>query len=301
MSLFLTVIVFFVLLIITAAAYLLVVGPLVILQPTKRKREWYAQRTSLLEPKDASLPQEDIEITTFDGWKLKGWLCKHINARATVIFLHGVGDCMITGIPLARLFFNHGFNVFLYDSRQHGESEGPYCTYGYYEKRDVVTVIDWLYSRADMNIGALGVFGTSMGAAVAIQAAAIELRIKAVVAEAPFTDLRTITVDYQKRLTFLPWHFLRNIALIRSQKYAKFKAYDVSPYNDIKAVKVPLLFIHGMGDQYVRPDYSRTLFERANQPKDILLIKGAAHVNQWEVAGPIYENRIVGFFEQYLT
>jgi dipeptidyl aminopeptidase/acylaminoacyl peptidase len=302
MSIYLVIgIIFLVLLLISAAGYLLVLGPLVILQPTRRSKEWYKRFTTLLEPKDAHLPQEDVLITTHDGLKLKGWFVPHPRARATVIFLHGVGDCKTTGVALARMLFNHSFNVFLYDSRRHGESEGNYCTYGYYEKQDVITVIDWLQLRTDVNIGKIGIFGTSMGAAVAIQAASKDSRIAVIVAEAGFTDLRTIIVDYQKRLTKLPWHFLRNVAMIRSQKFAKFKAYDVSPLRDIRKVNVPILFIHGTGDRYIKADYSEELYKNANQPKDILLIEGATHINQWEVGGTIYENKVIGFLEEYIV
>jgi dipeptidyl aminopeptidase/acylaminoacyl peptidase len=211
-----------------------------------------------------------------------------------------VGDCKIGGVALARLFYNHGFHVFLYDSRQHGESEGRYCTYGYYEKRDVSTVIDYVESRRDLRVGKVGIFGTSMGAAIAIQAAAIDPRIRAVVAEASFTDLRTITVDYQRRIAKLPWHFLRNVALSRSQKVAGFKARDVSPLNDVKRLTTPILFIHGTEDELVSVEYSKRLFEAAAGPKDLLLIEGANHNDVWEVGGTVYERKMIDFFERYL-
>lgn len=302
MTVLLILLVIFVLFLIGAAFVILVIGPLILLQPERRTREWYAQRTTLLEPRDANLPQENLTIVAGDGLKLSAWFVPQRNhTRGTILYLHGVGDCKIGGVALARLFYNHGFNVFLYDSRQHGESEGAYCTYGYYEKRDVSTVIDYVERRSDVHAGTIGIFGTSMGAAVAIQAAAIDRRIRAVVAEACFTDLRTISVDYQRRIAKLPWHFLRNFAMSRSQKIAHFKAREVSPLEEVKRLQTPVLFVHGTKDELISVEYSKILFEQATGPKDMLLIEGANHNDVWEIGGTVYERKIIDFFEKYLS
>ena len=302
MSIFLALLLFVVLFLITAAAIIFVFGPLLLLQPHLRTREWYSTFTNLLEPRDAGLPQEDLTLTTSEGYKLSCWLVQQRrNPRGTIIYLHGVGDCKIGGVPYAKLFYGRGFNVFLYDSRRHGQSEGPYCTYGYYEKYDLAAAIDYLKGRTDAQIGKIGVFGTSMGAAVALQAAAIDQRIEAIVAEAGFTDLRTIMVDYQKLMTKLPWHFLRNLAMSRSQKLARFKTRDVSPNQAVRNVHKPVLFIHGTDDTRIRAEYSRALYNNANQPKELLLIHKADHTNLLNVGGSEYEQRIVSFFERNLA
>jgi dipeptidyl aminopeptidase/acylaminoacyl peptidase len=301
MSILLALLLFAVLFLITAAATVFVFGPLLVLQPHLRTREWYATFTNLLEPRDAGLPQEDLTLTTQEGYKLSCWFVRHPGeARGTIIYLHGVGDCKIGGVPYAKLFFGRNFNVFLYDSRRHGISEGPYCTYGFHEKVDLSIVLDYLKSRTDSRIGKIGVFGTSMGAAIALQTAAIDPRIDAVVAEASFTDLRTVMVDYQKRIIKLPWHFLRNLAMSRSQKLAGFKARYVSPIHAVRHVQKPVLFIHGTDDTRIRAEYSRALYDNANQPKELLLIHKGDHTDLLNVGGSEYEQRIVDFFERHL-
>lgn len=301
MPLLLALLIIVALFLLSAALVILVIGPLILLQPQRRTKQWYVRYTNLLEPRDAGLPQEDITIITSDGLKLScWWVPQKRRGKGTVIYLHGVGDCKTAGVPLARLFHGHGYNVFLYDSRQHGESEGSYCTYGYYEKYDVTTVINWLGGRKNVKTGKIGVFGTSMGAAVAIQAAAVDDRIAAVVAEACFTDLRTISVDYQRRIVKLPWHFLRNVAMSRSQKIARFKARDVSPLEDVKRLSTPVLFIHGMEDRLINYEYSKALYHVAHGPKELFLVPGANHTDVWEISGSTYEKKILSFFERYL-
>lgn len=306
MSIALTVVIIFMFLfLLSVAAAVFAIAPLVILQPSRRDREWYRRHTNILEPKDAGLPQEDFEVTTGDGLRLRGWIisqaARGIEPKGTVIFLHGIGDNRNAGLPLAMTLFRQGFSTVLFDSRRHGESEGAFCTYGFNEKHDLVTIINYLESRADLRTGKIGLFGTSMGAAIAIQAAAIEPRIAAVVAEASFTDLRTISVDYQKRLTKLPWKFLRNVAISRTMEYAHFKARFVSPLKDIKRISCPLLFVHGTEDTNVKTEYSRMLFDNAREPKELFLVEGANHTNIMEVGGTLFQDKVAGFFTQTLT
>jgi fermentation-respiration switch protein FrsA (DUF1100 family) len=241
-------------------------------------------------------------VETFDGLKLHGWfVAQKKKARGTIIYLHGVGDCKIGGVVFTRFLYNKGYNIFLYDSRQHGESEGYYCTYGFYEKHDVSAVITYLQSRKEVAKGKIGIFGTSMGAAVAIQAAAIDQRIAAIIAEASYTNLRTIFVDYQKRTIKLPWHFLRNVALVQSQKMANFKARLVSPLEDITKVHIPVLIVHGKNDSFIKVDYSKMIYDAAHDPKRLLIIEGANHNDVWETGGAVYENSVVAFFNEYVS
>jgi fermentation-respiration switch protein FrsA (DUF1100 family) len=302
MEIFLNLLIISMLFLIQAAFVLLVAGPLILLKPIRRKKEWYARFTTLLEPMDAGLPQENITLETFDGWKLSCWFIQQKKkTRGTIIFLHGVGDCKIAGIAFARALYDKGFNIFLYDSRQHGESEGSYCTYGFYEKYDVSEVIRYLRSRKEKEIGKIGLFGTSMGGAVAIQASAINSHISAVVSECSYTALRIVFVDYQKRIIKLPWHFLRNIALVQSQKIANFKARLVSPVEDIKRVHVPILIVHGKNDSFIKSEYSRLLYDAANKPKQLLLIENAGHNDVWEVGGTAYKDSVASFFKEHLA
>jgi uncharacterized protein len=284
----------------SAAFVILILGPLILLQPHRRSKEWYVKSTTDLEPRSKDIPQEELWITTPDGVRLSCWLVKCKKALGTIIYLHGLGDCKIGGVGLSTFFFSHGYNVFLYDSRHHGESGGKYCTYGFLEKHDVSTVIDYLQQRKDLHVGKVGLFGTSMGAAVALQAAAIDVRIASVVAEASFTTLRSIAVDYQRRLIKLPWHFLRNVAFARSQKVAGFKARFVAPVEDIKKLHCPVLLVHGLEDTFIDVQHSKELFQVAPEPKELLLIDGANHNNVWEVGGESYKNALAAFFKSSL-
>ncbi|MDI6765587.1 MAG: alpha/beta hydrolase [Bacteroidota bacterium] len=286
---------------ISATVILFFVGPTLLLQPRRRTAEFYRKLGKPITPNELNLPYEEINIATTDNINLHCWLIKaNRPAKGTLIYLHGVADCKIDGLRFANISHAQGYNVFLYDSRRHGYSGGKYCTYGEHEKFDVVQIIDYLFSRSDLSVGKIGLFGTSMGAAVAIQSAAIDSRIAAVAAENSFATLRTIFDDYQKRMIKLPFHYLRNLVIIHSELRAKFKASQVSPLESISNIHIPILFIYGTADHLIKHQYSILLYECANQPKEIYPIEGASHNNIWEIAGIEYEQRLLNFFEKNL-
>ena len=288
--------------IVFVSAVLLVIGPGMLLQPYRRTIEYYRRHTAILHPSDLGLPSEDVALKTPEGIDLRCWLIRAGGEpRGTVIYLHGVSECKIVGLPMAARLHALGYNVFLYDSRRHGDSGGTYCTYGFYEKHDARAVISHLESRRDMKTGPIGLFGTSMGAAVAIQVAAIDRRVVALVAESGFATLRTIFDDYQKRMIKLPWHYLRNLVIRRSEHMAHFKASAVSPLESVKSVHVPIFILHGTADTLIDSRYSAMVFAAANEPKELWLIAGAQHNDMADVGGEEYMNRVLGFFERHLA
>ncbi len=302
MSVFLFLLLLIIVFMIGISLILFVIGPVLLLQPYRRTVEYYRRRTPILHPTDLGMPFENVTLKTTEGLSLRAWLISAGDrAKGTIMYLHGVEECKIVGLPFAKEFFDEGYNVFLYDSRRHGHSEGKFCTYGFYEKHDARTAVDYLASRSDLRLGPVGLFGSSMGAAVALQVTAIDPRIRAVVAESGFATLRSVFDDYQKRMIILPWHYLRNIVIKRSERLAHFKANAVSPLESIRSITVPVFILHGTSDDRIDYRYSEQLFANANDPRELWLIPGARHDNMAEIGGEEYVRRIRGFFRQYLN
>jgi hypothetical protein len=285
-----------------ASLVIFVIGPEMLLQPYRRTLAYYRKHTSILHPSDLHLPFQDITLNTAEGIPLSCWFIPAPGSpRGTIIYLHGVSESKIAALQAAKLLYDQGFNIFLYDARRHGESGGMFCTYGFYEKHDPCTIITYLAGRPDIHVGKIGLFGASMGAAVAIQAAAIDDRISAVVAESGFSTLRRVFDDYQRRMIKLPWHYLRNIVIKRSELIAHFKANAVSPLEAVRGIHIPLFIVHGTADKLIRHSYSQDVYDSANPPKELWLIPAARHDNMWEVGGEEYRGRIVAFFEKHLA
>ncbi|OGK88036.1 MAG: hypothetical protein A2X52_15000 [Candidatus Rokubacteria bacterium GWC2_70_16] len=140
-----------------------------------------------LAPEDYRLAPETVSIEADDGVRLSGWLLTRADAPA-VVFLHGYPADKRDMLPLAAALAPR-FTVLLMDLRHFGQSGGGATTLGLRERRDLARALDFLAARG---FPRAGVFGFSLGGAVALMTAAEDGRIGAVVAYAPFADLESL-------------------------------------------------------------------------------------------------------------
>ena len=211
---------------------------------------------------------EGIDITGADV-RLTAWRLKAIGQpRATLVYLHGVADNRMSGTGIGQRFAARGFDVIAYDSRAHGESSGEACTYGFYEKHDLMRVLDTIAVRP------IGVFGVSLGAAVALQAAPLDERIAAVIAVEPFSDLRTVA---RERVPSIITERSVEKALALAERRAAFQVDDVSPVAAAARIHVPVFLIHGADDRHTPPDHSRRIFDALRGAKRLRIVPNAGH------------------------
>jgi pimeloyl-ACP methyl ester carboxylesterase len=203
------------------------------------------------------------------GLKLRGWLFRgQGERRGTLVYLHGSADNRASGVSIADRFRKRGFDVLAYDSRAHGESDGEACTYGYYEKDDLRKALELLPIRPVV------VLGVSLGGAVALQAAADDPRITAVVAVATFSDLRIVAAE---RAPFIATRGDIDAAFELAERQARFKVEDVSPSRAAARIRAPVFLIHGARDRETVPEHSQRIFAALKGEKRLLLVPGAGH------------------------
>src|SRR3984957_9225683 len=165
----------------------------VILHPANLNPDRHQQAAEMLGRTGAT--KEDFEVKAADGALLKGWKVKPKNPNGDwVLLYHGVADNRTGNLAHAEFLLTNGYSVVMMDSRAHGQSGGTMATYGWLERNDTRAIVAALY--AGESVRHLYALGVSMGAAIALQSAAIEPRIDAVVAENPFESLREVTYDY---------------------------------------------------------------------------------------------------------
>lgn len=218
-----------------------------------------------------AIPPERCREATFSGLgvNLAGWKCAGSgHRRGTLVYLHGAADNRESSVATIQRFVPLGFDVIAYDSRAHGDSGGDICTYGFFEKRDLRRVID------AVEAGPIVLIGGSLGAAVALQAAAEDSRVHAVVAVETFSDLRTVATE-RAPFFFTPGVTARAFQLAEQQGH--FSVDDVSPVAAAPKIAVPVLLIHGDADVDTPADHSRRVFAALHAPKRLLLVPGATH------------------------
>ena len=216
-------------------------------------------------------PPQGCRTVAFEGLKvqLEGWHCGAVDARrGTVVYLHGVADNRSSGTGIIRRFRDRGFDVLAYDSRAHGNSGGDFCTYGFREKQDLRRALDTVEQ------GPIVLFGISLGAAVALQAAAEDPRVTAVIAAETFSDLRTVVAE---RAPFpIPSEVMAH-AFKRVEERGGFGIDHVSPAAVAPQISAPVLLIHGEADLDTVPDHSRRGFAALRSPKRLMIVPNARH------------------------
>jgi uncharacterized protein len=221
-------------------------------------------------PMTAAAPRTCADAT-FDGAgvSLSGWRCRVSgNPKGTIVYLHGIADNRAGASGVIARFGALGFDIIAYDSRAHGNSGGDACTYGFFEKQDLRRVLDQAAR------GRVVLIGTSLGAAVALQEAADDPRVRAVVAAESFSDLRSVAIERA------PFVFTRGVidrAFRIAEDQGHFPVDAVSPAAAASRISASVVLVHGADDRETPPDHSRRIFAALPGVKRLIIVPGAGH------------------------
>ncbi|MBQ8911513.1 MAG: prolyl oligopeptidase family serine peptidase, partial [Clostridia bacterium] len=75
----------------------------------------------------------------------------------------------------------------------------------------------------------------------------------------------------------MPVFPLYHLADLICCKKAGFSFNDCDLTREINNIKVPVLFIHGLGDDFVPPYHTRRMYEAFGGKKEIILVENAGH------------------------
>lgn len=215
--------------------------------------------------------------------------------RGNIILLHGIRSDKNSLSDREKYFNKQGFNTFAMDLRGHGKSGGEYCTYGYKEKEDVKKLVDYLSQKNQPDLP-LGIYGHSLGGAVAIQALAIDKRIDFGIIESTYSDFTKITSDYSEYYTGLRFESLHADLLERSGELAGFVYDKVNPKDYCSLISQPVLMVHGAEDEKIKPSYALENYKRLpSLKKDIYIVPKAHHNDIWQIGGNKYHEKILQF------
>jgi len=254
-------------------------------------------------PETLGLQSEKFNITVEDSIVLNGWFIHADSSHplGTVAVLHGIASCKEAMLPMARTLVRAGINCILYDMRAHGESGGQYCTFGYYEKRDLSRYIDSAFARFGLLVGPVAVMGGSLGAAVALQAMEVDQRITCGVVESPFATLREVVFDYMKRLSGVPVRWVSDHALNRAGEIARFPVDSVQPEESARHITRPVMVVHGLHDMHISPEYGRRVYQNLlSANKEWVPVPPADHFTIASVGGEEYKRQVVDFLRKHM-
>lgn len=258
-----------------------------ILYSSIHPRNYVTEKT----PNDIGVDYEDIELKTEDGLKLAAW---YIDSKkdSTIILMHGYP--MDKSVLLDYIAFLYKkYNIIAFDFRYFGYSEGKHTTVGYEEKKDLKAAISYAREKGAKKIG---LFGGSMGAAVAIMTAS-ETKVDAIVADSPYSNLYEMIKKRYEQFYFMKYPFVWITELI-AKPLMKTSLRDVSPLNHVKKLDIPIFLIICYKDDTVSVEGVKKMAESSNT--ELWVIKAQGHVTGHYFFPEEYEKRVLEFYEKNL-
>ncbi|TPW18463.1 MAG: dipeptidyl aminopeptidases/acylaminoacyl-peptidase [Elusimicrobia bacterium] len=238
-------------------------------------------------PEQFSLGYEEVSFSTGDAAKA---------TDKTIFFCHGWGDNK--GDLLRRFhFLAADFNLFLFDSRHHGESEGELSTIGSLEARDFAAALAWLKANHPSWTRRLSLLGLSMGAAMAVRGMAVHGGFQCALLESPFRSFNRVVHQFGINAYHMPYFPLVWLMLVVLRWRL---GHDPEPFSPVRYAAdmpaVPLFFIAGEKDALMPLSEVVALHAMCKPPKELWVVPNGEHGRCQEAAGPEYDRRVRDFF-----
>jgi dipeptidyl aminopeptidase/acylaminoacyl peptidase len=244
--------------------------------------------------------------------------------RAGIVLCHGYTGVRTIYLPdNARVLSEAGYVVLTFDYKGWGDSDGPKSRLAPYSRvADLQAALTFLGAQPEVDANRLGIYGTSYGGATVVFVAAIDPRVKCVVAVVgigngarwmrsvrrpdEYHDLlaRAATDRLKRTLAGVSDLADRNEILLADRQSAELGAAarrdnpaavtqlplefvdDTLGFNPEWVVDRiaprPILFITAADDRLVPPQESEAMYARAGEPKKLVVLKGIGH---YEVYG----------------
>lgn len=248
----------------------------------------------LPRPVEARVKSDDIEIS--------GWL--FLNPRPEncgVVMHHGHVSNRMGNLKFARLFWRRGCHILTFDARHHGESGGAYGTWGFKEKNDLVNVVNWFMEKTGLRPEQTGIYGSSMGASIVLQAAPLLPNLAFAAVDSPFRDLKSILIFRGVASYGKPLLVLYPAAAFFAGLRGGFHVDEVSPLLSARNITIPVFIVHNQDDDAIPYVYSQEIFDAIPGKNKILHLpeKGGGHCKLIDTDPVLYEKWIDEFLTAY--
>lgn len=236
------------------------------------------------------------------GQALEGWFIPSVRGAPTVFLCHGYKSNRSELLTLASTFQENGYNLFLFDFRAHGSSPASLCSLGIRETEDLISAVQMVMERSDVDRNRVGLWGVGLGAYVTLSAAVSIDKVRTLAVDMPF-DSPASFIEVQTAAALGVDNFVFN-------KLARFGFFvlnlprtsdsrEVLLQNLSSLANCDKLFITSEETPALESQ-TLHLFNQAPQPKELLRMKRSKTSILYDVDRKTYENSIVEFFKNHL-
>jgi uncharacterized protein len=215
----------------------------------------------------------------------------------TIVYVHGRSANRMEQFPLATALLHEGYNAVLWDSKSRQISYGPR------EIDQISRIVASLRDDPHVIPERIYVFGTSLGAAMTIGAAAADTdrNIRGIVADSSYANLTTVASRYVSAFGIIPAPIVwpaKTVAFATAQTVHDIDFRTRNPADWAERVSCPVLLIHGKSDRSVPPEQSGIIFSRLRSEKELWLVDKAGHTKSFKRDPAEYTRRILAFLNR---
>lgn len=247
-----------------------------------------------VDPMKFKLNYQDVFFKSKDSVNLHGWFfpAKSNNPKGTVIQFHGNAQNISTHFFSLIWLIDHGYNLFTFDYRGYGKSEGVPNQEGIY--LDALAALEKGRELHEQNgKGKFIVYGQSLGGAVSLRAIPdfkYSNDISLIVMDSAFASYKDIAFDRLKNIWFL-WPVSPLAFVLVSDKYAADEVYE--------KITRPTLVIVGMKDNVIPPQFGKDIYNGVkSKDKWLWKLPHGSHIDAYHHDNGIYRQQFLDLVEK---
>lgn len=246
---------------------------------------------------------ERIVIMASDGTKLEGHYYERKKNAPLVIFFHGFrGHSYVDGVPIYKIAQKEKWNVLLVSMRAHNESEGNIFTLGVKERYDCVDWANWAAKHFGRETP-IFLMGISMGGAVVTMSSDLDFpdSVCGIIEDSGFTtSTKMLELSCKSHLPKgIPVEVFKIFADVGTKLWGGFNLKEADACKAVSQTKIPILIIHGDMDSLAPLYMAKEIYNSCKSNKEIYIVHGANHADNYKKDPEGYENVIVQFVGEY--
>lgn len=247
------------------------------------------------DPWEQDISYQNIFFKTLDGTQLHAWHLKHdkdVKKKGLITFFHGNAQNLTSHAPILSWLTKNGYDLFIFDYRGYGLSEGSPSQSGLYQ--DALSALNFSHDLLENEKDEWILYGQSLGGAVLARALVDfknQERADLLVLDSTFSSYRNLAREKMKGALIL-YPFIPLAPFLISDEYASSST--------LKDIHTPTLVIHGLKDSIIEAKFGEEIFNKLTTPKWYWALPEGGHIDGFFINKEELKGRFLNFLSQNL-
>ncbi|MEX0885935.1 MAG: alpha/beta fold hydrolase [Phycisphaeraceae bacterium] len=269
-------------------------------RPPRRRFTQALARGLPTDPEPLGQPWRETALRLADGGATDAWIIAGRQpVGPTVLIVHGFADSRYGALTWVHHVLDHASEVVVFDLPGHGDAQPTHAGLGTREPADVLAVASQVATGRPVVL-----YGYSMGAVIAISAAALAARqlgaadgarVVGVIADGPYRHWHEPVYRELRRRRYPAGLLVGLSGLVMRVRLPSLARIDRA--RDAGELTVPLLVLHGCGDEICPLSAAEAIAEAGPRGRLVRFEQGC-HLDLAACEPARYREAVVWLFEQ---